>query len=121
MLTSDGILYERTADLCSLNILELGVVDYGNAYQLQRRLVQEPFLTRAEAKLVPNGYVYIVTDWEDYACSILEAIERTSGLNNMFNGFAPPVQWRPVTPFEKKGLSKHHDIFEIRIEKTAGA
>ena len=79
----------------------------------KRRLVQRPFAETLAKCLRPGGYLYMVTDWEDYAFHALEELSAVSALRNAYNGFAPPQSWRPVTKFEQKGLSKEHAIREL--------
>lgn len=83
----------------------------------KRRLIQAPFLERISSRLAPGGYIYAVTDWEDYAQWILREAAKCTSLVNPYDGFSPPVQWRPQTRFEKKGLDKQHLIREIWLEK----
>ncbi len=83
----------------------------------KRRLVQKDFIASAVSKLKPGGYIYLVTDWEPYAEWMLEVLDDTGGIRNKYSGYADPVPWRPVTPFEKKGRDKNHVIREIWYEK----
>ncbi|MCL2264466.1 MAG: tRNA (guanosine(46)-N7)-methyltransferase TrmB [Treponema sp.] len=84
----------------------------------KRRLIQRPFTQLLADTLKPEGYLYMVTDWEDYAAFALEELTASAGLRNSFNGFAEPQQWRPKTSFEKKGLAKNHVIKELFFVKT---
>jgi tRNA (guanine-N7-)-methyltransferase len=84
----------------------------------KRRLVQRPFTEILANCLKPGGYLYMVTDWEDYARHALEELNATAGLKNAYEDFAPPQNWRPVTKFEKKGLLKKHQIREIIFTST---
>ena len=79
----------------------------------KRRLVQRPFTDNLAACIKPGGYLYMVTDWEDYALSALSELNLTPGLKNAWDGFAPAVPWRPKTKFELKGLAKEHLIREL--------
>ncbi len=79
----------------------------------KRRLVQPDFARLVAEKIRANGYLYIVTDWEDYALSMLDVLERTLGIANTSESFAPPAPWRPRTRFEQKGLDRAHAIFEL--------
>jgi len=79
----------------------------------KRRLVQRPFTETLANCLRHGGYLYMVTDWEDYALHALEELTATAALKNAYEGFAPPQKWRPVTKFEQKGLTKEHVIREI--------
>jgi tRNA (guanine-N7-)-methyltransferase len=84
----------------------------------KRRLVQRPFTTSLAASLKPQGYLYMVTDWEDYALHALEELNATEGLYNADVGFSPSQEWRPRTRFEQKGLEKNHKVRELFLRKT---
>lgn len=84
----------------------------------KRRLFQRDFVDLLARKLEPGGYIYAVTDWEEYAEQMLEVVEAQDLLHNPFGGFAPPQPWRPATSFEHKGREKSHCISEIWAEKT---
>ena len=83
----------------------------------KRRLVKRPFTAALAAGLKPGGYLYMVTDWEDYAEWALAELGATDGLVNASGGFAPPQTWRPRTAFEKKGLAKNHQVRELLFYK----
>ena len=82
----------------------------------KRRLVKRPFTEILASKLKPAGYLYMVTDWEDYADWALVELTATPGLVNTADGFAPPRDWRPLTGFERKGLEKKHAVRELYFE-----
>jgi len=79
----------------------------------KRRLVQRPFTQSLANCLKPGGYLYMATDWEDYALHALEELTATAFLRSAFENFAPPQSWRPKTKFEQKGLAKDHAIREL--------
>jgi tRNA (guanine-N7-)-methyltransferase len=83
----------------------------------KRRLVQRPFTETLAGCLAAGGYLYMVTDWEDYAIHALEELSASAALKNSCEGFAAPQNWRPVTKFEQKGLTKEHVIREIYFVK----
>ncbi len=85
--------------------------------QQKRRLIQEPFARLLACKLRQGGYIYCVTDWEEYALQMLDVLSHTEGLSNPYSGFCPPVGWRDTTKFEQKGLAKQHPINEVWFEK----
>lgn len=90
----------------------------------KRRLVQRPHTDLIARKLAPDGYLCMATDWEPYAEFALEQLERTPGLENRYEGFAPRQEWRPETRFEEKGLDKNHvirELFFIRQEDNNDA
>jgi len=79
----------------------------------KRRLVQRPFTETLAKSLRPGGYLYMVTDWEDYAGHALAELCATAGLRNAYDGFAAPQPWRPQTRFEQKGLAKNLSVREL--------
>jgi tRNA (guanine-N7-)-methyltransferase len=85
--------------------------------QQKRRLIQPPFASLLARKLKVGGYVYCVTDWEEYAFQMLDVLSGTEGLRNPYDGFAPPRPWRPTTKFEQKGLAQDNPINEVWFEK----
>lgn len=83
----------------------------------KRRLLQPPFSTLLAKKLIKTGYIYAVSDWEDYSEQILNVLSNTPSLINNYEGYSKPIPWRPDTSFERKGLEKNHPIREIWVEK----
>jgi tRNA (guanine-N7-)-methyltransferase len=83
----------------------------------KRRLIQKPFTDLLASRLKSGGYIYMVTDWEDYAEGALRELEAVPGLKNSHKGFAPKQDWRPQTKFERKGLDKNHRVREIYFHK----
>lgn len=80
----------------------------------KRRLVRPGFPELIAPLLRSQGYLYAVTDWEDYAIQMLEVLNASDLLvNRAGDGFAEPQDWRPQTAFERKGLEKGHRIFEL--------
>ena len=89
----------------------------------KRRLLNDGFIALMRDKLKTGGYLYAVTDWEDYAEQILTSFNKTPGLKMTGakageTGFSLRQQWRPQTKFEKKGLEKNHLIREIHFTKA---
>lgn len=82
-----------------------------------RRIIQEPFVRLLSQKLAKDGYIYCVTDWEDYAYWMLDEMNKVDTIQNPYSGFAPPREWRPETHFERKGLDKDYTIHEIWVIK----
>ena len=83
----------------------------------KRRMVQRPRTNLFAKKLAPDGYLYFVTDWLEYAEFALEELTATKGLKNKYEGFAEPQPWRNQTKFERKGLANDRPITEIFFEK----
>ena len=79
----------------------------------KRRLIQRPRTDLLAKKLMPGGYLYMVTDWEPYAEFALEELQNTPLLKNKYEGFAPHQPWRPETRFAEKGLEAQRTIHEL--------
>jgi tRNA (guanine-N7-)-methyltransferase len=84
----------------------------------KRRLIQPSFVHLLTEKMRAGAYLYVVTDWADYADQILEVLNGAAVLVNRYEGFAPTQQWRPQTAFEQKGLSKEHRIYELYFTRS---
>ena len=87
----------------------------------KRRLIQPPFLQLLAKACLPGAYLYMATDWEDYACWMVAALGQTPDWQNQYPDFAPPLPWRPQTAFERKGLNKDHlirEIYALRLKNT---
>ena len=83
----------------------------------KRRLLQRPRTNLLAQKLAPEGYLYFVTDWFEYAEFALEELNQTENLENKYDGFAEPQKWRGQTKFERKGLNADRSITEIFFVK----
>lgn len=89
----------------------------------KRRMLTRPNTDLFTRKLKPGGYLYFVTDWEEYGTWALEELSLTPGLVNSYGGsgleagFAPKQEWRPETKFEKKGIEAGRKIFELMFYK----
>lgn len=79
----------------------------------KRRLIQSDFTRLITTKIKPGGYLYAVSDWEDYAEQILEVFSKEEMLENKYARWAEPQKWRTETKFERKGLKKNHLIREV--------
>lgn len=107
----------------------------------KRRLIQPEFLKLLARRVAPGGYLYTVTDWQDYAEQMREALDVAFGggtahqcagtgaegdsgapaFVNPYSGFAPPRPWRPTTSFERKARKKGHDVFELFLLQGSSA
>ncbi len=83
----------------------------------KRRLIQRPLVELLARKLEKGGYVYLATDWKEYAEWMLDVLSSVDSLENPYCGFADPVPWRPRTKFEQKGLDKDYEISELWFVK----
>ena len=83
----------------------------------KRRLIQSDFVSLLSRKLKKGGYIYLATDWEEYAEWMKEVLSNEESLENPYNGYATPISWRPETKFERKGLEKDYKINELWFVK----
>ena len=83
----------------------------------KRRLITRPFTDLLTAKLITGAYIYMVSDWEDYGNWAIFEFTATPGLANKYEAFAERQQWRPETEFERKGINKNHNVWELFFVK----
>lgn len=79
----------------------------------KRRLMRQPILDTMVSRLAPGGYLYFVTDVEEYASSTLALLASCPGLKNAYDGFAPRLGWRPETKFEAKAQKAERGAYEL--------
>lgn len=85
----------------------------------KRRLMRQPIVDLMVSRLVPGGYLYFVTDIEEYAAATLELLSACGGLANPFEGYAPRMEWRPETKFEAKAARESRGAFELYFTRRA--
>jgi tRNA (guanine-N7-)-methyltransferase len=83
----------------------------------KRRFVRPGLSELLASRLEPGGYLYFVTDIEDYALRSLELLSRTAGLRNRYADFAPPQEWRPETKFESHASRDGRGRWELVFER----
>lgn len=83
----------------------------------KRRLIQTPFTNLLSKKLMKGGYIYCVTDWQEYADQMLDVLNDTNGVKNAYEGFAESRPWRPTTKYERRGVKLDYNINEVWFEK----
>ena len=84
----------------------------------KRRLVRPGLADLMASRLSPGGYLYFVTDIEDYARAALEVLSSTPGLRNNYDGFAERQAWRPETKFEARAEAEgrgHRELFFTKM------
>jgi len=119
IIENDAVfIAEKMITSCSLNAIHIFFPDpWPKKRHKKRRLIQRPFTETLANCIKKDGYLYMVTDWEDYAVHAMEELTLTSLLKNKYEGFALPQTWRPKTRFEQKGLEKDHVIRELLFIK----
>jgi len=83
----------------------------------KRRLMRQPIVDLMISRLAPGGYLYFVTDIEDYAAATLELLSACGSIANPFAGYAPRRDWRPETKFEAKAARESRGAFELYFIK----
>lgn len=83
--------------------------------QHKRRIINPDFLTSVHSKIKDGGFFHIATDWVPYA----EYIEEVFAASPLFTGgVVERPEWRPVTRFEGQGLTKDHQVNDLRYVKV---
>jgi tRNA (guanine-N7-)-methyltransferase len=85
----------------------------------KRRLIRDGLSELLASRIAPGGYLYFVTDIEDYALWSLDVLSRTAGLRNRFERFAPRQAWRPETKFEAHAQRDGRGAWELVFERFA--
>ncbi len=83
----------------------------------KRRIITRPRTDLMAQKLCGGGYLYFVTDWQEYGEWALAELTATPGLKNAYEGFAEHQTWRPETKFERKGIAGGRGISELYFIK----
>lgn len=88
------------------------------ARHVKRRLVGPDFARLAADRLRPGGRLRLATDWSPYADQMLRVVAAEPLLRNDFDGFAPRPGDRPVTRFERIGLARGHEVFDVTAVRS---
>ncbi|MCX6460464.1 MAG: tRNA (guanosine(46)-N7)-methyltransferase TrmB [Actinobacteria bacterium] len=84
----------------------------------KRRLVQPVTLTLLASRLQSGGTMHFATDWPEYAEQMLEVVSAEPTLRLTSTGFTPRPEWRPMTRYEKAGLTAGRpvaDLIAVRV------
>ena len=79
----------------------------------KRRLINRDFAGLLHSRLKKGGYLYVVTDWKEYADRMAEVLDSESRFVISSDGNTPVPPWRPETSFEKKGRLAEREITEL--------
>ena len=87
----------------------------------KRRLVQAELVKLLAQRLKSGGYLYLATDWQDYAEQMLAVLEASPDFKNsvVTNEFAPvalPIE-RPLTKFEQRGLRLGNQVWNLLYQR----
>lgn len=80
----------------------------------KRRLINNDFLRMLSNSMKMNAYLYISTDWENYAESIKELLDDSSYFERSNKIF---LKKEYLTKFELRGKDEGRDIFEFNYQK----
>lgn len=120
ILSEDAVtVLERMVAPVSLDGIHLFFPDPWPKKRHHKRRIVRPGLARLMAeRLRPGGYLYMVTDWSQYAEAALDVLTATPGLANAYAGYAEPQPWRPATAFERKGRAAGRAIVELFFRRV---
>jgi tRNA (guanine-N7-)-methyltransferase len=109
-------LFEQHLDDQSLDGIHLFFPDpWQKKRHNKRRIINPEFLRLIAPKIKAGGFIHIATDWVPYA----EVIEEVFAASAVFKGGAVDrPEWRPLTRFEGQGLTKDHQVTDLRYTKT---
>jgi tRNA (guanine-N7-)-methyltransferase len=79
----------------------------------KRRLLQKEFIQLLVSKLKVGSYLYIVSDWQEYAEDVLALLQQNPQLQNRYPEFATPQEWRPITRFNEKANQAGRASWEL--------
>jgi tRNA (guanine-N7-)-methyltransferase len=60
----------------------------------------------------------LVTDWQNYAEQMLDALSAEPSLQNTADGYAPRPAYRPTTKFEQRGLRLGHGVWDLVFRRS---
>jgi tRNA (guanine-N7-)-methyltransferase len=81
----------------------------------KRRIVNNEFLKLIHSKIKDGGFIHIATDWVPYA----EHIQEVFTPSPLFSGgLVERPEWRPITRFEGQGITKDHQVNDLRYFKV---
>ena len=85
----------------------------------KRRIVQPGFVDAVARVLGPGGILRLATDWADYARWMRAVLEPDPRFTNLGGpaGWAPRPADRPLTRFERRGLSLGHEVFDLAYRR----
>ena len=77
----------------------------------KRRIINQDFLALIHPKIKKGGFFHVATDWVPYA----EYIQEIFAVSSLFTGgLVDRPEWRPVTRFEGQGITKDHQVNDLR-------
>lgn len=83
----------------------------------KRRLMRRTIVDLMISRLAPGGYLYFVTDVEEYGQATLELLSTCHGIANQYDDFAQRIPWRPETKFEARARKASRPAYELYFIK----
>lgn len=83
----------------------------------KRRIIQPEFLRRLALAIRPGGLLHLATDWAPYADWMLDGLATVPEFKHQGAPFVPRPAWRPHTRFERRGLDRGYQIFDLVLER----
>ncbi len=83
----------------------------------KRRLIQSSFVQNLSRRLKVGGILHFATDWEEYAIYVDNVIKDLTSFRRLLGDEVDQYQRPLVTKFEKRGISKNHNIFDLIFVK----
>ena len=80
----------------------------------KRRLINNDFLRMLNNSMKTNAYLYISTDWENYAESIAEILNNSEFFKSSTKKF---LEKERLSKFEKRGEDQGRQIFNFNYQK----
>ena len=80
----------------------------------KRRLINNDFLRMLNNSMKTNAYLYISTDWENYAESIAEILNNSEFFKSSTRRF---LKKERLSKFEKRGEDQGRQIFKFNYQK----
>jgi tRNA (guanine-N7-)-methyltransferase len=79
----------------------------------KRRLIQTDFIRFLVTRMAPGSYVHCATDWEPYACQIMQVLDSEKSLSNIYESFSTRPNFRPATKYENRGTALGHKVWDL--------
>ena len=79
----------------------------------KRRLLSRDFFERIQSCLKPNSFIFLSTDWENYAFKIQDVLRDFEDKFSIEN--VKQIPGRELSKFQKKGIKEGRDIYTFKL------
>ena len=79
----------------------------------KRRLLSRDFFERIQSCLKPNSFIFLSTDWENYAFQIQDVLRDFEDKFSIEN--VKQIPGRELSKFQKKGIREGRDIYTFKL------